>query len=692
MNRAKHISGFILFLISISLQIYFIVSILRETHNSIIFVLFIPAFFGLSSFFVFFAINIGYNILVPLPWIQTDSYYLSYNKSNNIFDKTSQETILTIQIPVYTESFDSVLRETFENALELAREYNKIHNTTINVFINDDGLFVVNENERNKRLTYYSNNQNELFFIARPKENRAGKFKKASNMNFCLNIIENLRPNSLLFLSNFFNFEFSSNIETMKLGKYIFLLDSDSRIRMTNNENLLDSLIKEMEFDPAIGYLQLKTNARTLDRSLMSPWENTISHFTDNIYDICFYTSCSNGYLSPLIGHNCILNWDIIREKLFIPVESQVIYESENISVQQLDNSSVSSLASSSLVSSLSSSLASSSLVSSLSSSLASSSLVSSSLTSYSLASFSSKKYFYSIFSDFTYDIENQKSHVFSKKEYWRENKVSEDFALSLDFQLQGYYGKYIFYDCGMTEGVSLNIHDELNKFTKYAYGVNEILFHPLSQWYNIGILNQQFCEFIVSNRISLSTKYVILSYMSSYYALSLSPLLSIVNYFLVGWEDGNRLIQKTNVSFKIFISCIVLFMGGSTLSNILFKLKQQKTPPFDIIKNEIIYGFILNIFFSGMPLHLLEIQLRHFFNFPVSWHTTSKEMEKRLTIVEIIKRYPFNYGFSLLTTSIMIVFGLLSHPYQIRNIEGIIPLAISVGCHVVSPLLLNYL
>ena len=243
-----------------------------------------------------------------------------------------------------------------------------------------------------------------------------------------------------------------------------------------------------------------------------------------------------------------------------------------------------------------------------------------------------------------------------------------------------------------MTEGVSLNIHDELNKFTKYAYGVNEILFHPLSQWYNIGILNQQFCEFIVSNRISLSTKYVILSYMSSYYALSLSPLLSIVNYFLVGWEDGNRLIQKTNVSFKIFISCIVLFMGGSTLSNILFKLKQQKTPLFDIIKNEIIYGFILNIFFSGMPLHLLEIQLRHFFNFPVSWHTTSKEMEKRLTIVEIIKRYPFNYGFSLLTTSIMIVFGLLSHPYQIRNIEGIIPLAISVGCHVVSPLLLNYL
>ena len=685
MNRAKHISGFILFLISISLQIYFIVSILRETHNSIIFVLFIPAFFGLSSFFVFFAINIGYNILVPLPWIQTDSYYLSYNKPNIIFDKTSQETILTIQIPVYTESFDSVLRETFENALELAREYNKIHNTTINVFINDDGLFVVNENERNKRLTYYSNNQNELFFIARPKENRAGKFKKASNMNFCLNIIENLRPNSLLFLSNFFNFEFSSNIETMKLGKYIFLLDSDSRIRMTNNENLLDSLIKEMEFDPAIGYLQLKTNARTLDRSLMNPWEKTISHFTDNIYDICFYTSCSNGYLSPLIGHNCILNWDIIREKLFIPVESQVIYEFENISVQQLDNSSVSSLTSSSLVSSLSSSL-----VSSLSSSLASSSLVSS--LSSSLASFSSKEYFYSIFSDFTYDIENQKSHVFSKKEYWRENKVSEDFALSLDFQLQGYYGKYIFYDCGMTEGVSLNIHDELNKFTKYAYGVNEILFHPLSQWYNIGILNQQFCEFIVSNRISLSTKYVILSYMSSYYALSLSPLLSIVNYFLVGWEDGNRLIQKTNVSFKIFISCIVLFMGGSTLSNILFKLKQQKTPPFDIIKNEIIYGFILNIFFSGMPLHLLEIQLRHFFNFPVSWHTTSKEMEKRLTIVEIIKRYPFNYGFSLLTTSIMIVFGLLSHPYQIRNIEGIIPLAISVGCHVVSPLLLNYL
>lgn len=39
----------------------------------------------------------------------------------------------------------------------------------------------------------------------------------------------------------------------------------------------------------------------------------------------------------------------------------------------------------------------------------------------------------------------------------------------------------------GFKEGVSLTVYDELARWEKYAYGCNELLFHPLRLWLHKG-------------------------------------------------------------------------------------------------------------------------------------------------------------------------------------------------------------
>ena len=55
------------------------------------------------------------------------------------------------------------------------------------MFFNDDGLQLIDEEERNERIDFYTDNN--IGWTARPKHGsegfvRKGKFKKASNMNF----------------------------------------------------------------------------------------------------------------------------------------------------------------------------------------------------------------------------------------------------------------------------------------------------------------------------------------------------------------------------------------------------------------------------------------------------------------------------------------------------------------------------
>ncbi|KAG9804160.1 hypothetical protein KCU86_g24056, partial [Aureobasidium melanogenum] len=106
---------------------------------------------------------------------------------------------VTIQCPVYKEGLASVIAPTVKSIKQAISTY-ELQGGSANIFINDDGLQLLDEEEREARIEFYADNS--IGWTARPKHGsegflRRGKFKKASNMNFGLMISCNVEEKLL---------------------------------------------------------------------------------------------------------------------------------------------------------------------------------------------------------------------------------------------------------------------------------------------------------------------------------------------------------------------------------------------------------------------------------------------------------------------------------------------------------------
>lgn len=103
------------------------------------------------------------------------------------------------------------------------------------------------------------------------------------------------------------------------------------------------------------------------------------------------------------------------------------------------------------------------------------------------------------------------------REKFWSESTVSEDFDMALRLQSAGYILRYAaYFGDGFEEGVSLTVYDELARWEKYAYGCNELIFHPVKHWLTKGPFTPLFRRFIVSC-IPLPSKITILAYIGTY-------------------------------------------------------------------------------------------------------------------------------------------------------------------------------
>ncbi len=97
---------------------------------------------------------------------------------------------ITIQCPVYKESLATVIGPTIKSIKQAISTY-ELQGGSANIFVNDDGLQLVSEEERQARIDFYADHS--IGWTARPPHGkdgfvRKGKFKKASNMNYGLAI------------------------------------------------------------------------------------------------------------------------------------------------------------------------------------------------------------------------------------------------------------------------------------------------------------------------------------------------------------------------------------------------------------------------------------------------------------------------------------------------------------------------
>ncbi len=146
-------------------------------------------------------------------------------------------------------------------------------------------------------------------------------------------------------------------------------------------------------------------------------------------------------------------------------------------------------------------------------------------------------------------------------EKFWAENMVSEDFDMSLRLQCHGYIIRLAAWaGDGFKEGVSLTVYDELARWEKYAYGCNELLFHPIIYWPIRGPFTPLFRRFLFSN-IRLTSKITIISYIGTYYAIGAAWIMTTANYFAIGWYNGY--LDKYYIdSWKVWFSIVVVFNG----------------------------------------------------------------------------------------------------------------------------------
>lgn len=153
---------------------------------------------------------------------------------------------------------------------------------------------------------------------------------------------------------------------------------------------------------------------------------------------------------------------------------------------------------------------------------------------------------------------------------------------MALRLQCEGYRIRLGAYkDDGFKEGVSLNVYDELARWEKYAYGCNELIFHPIRLWFVRGPFTPLFRKFVASS-MPIHAKLTIMSYVCTYYALGAGWLLTVGNYFIMGWFAG-YVDEFYLDSFAIYFGMIVIFV---CLSNVSLAVLRYRIGEKDLIES----------------------------------------------------------------------------------------------------------
>ncbi|KAK3673206.1 hypothetical protein LTR78_007046 [Recurvomyces mirabilis] len=589
-------------------------TVVDKNYIRLAFILLTPVQVFFTLFFAQVIIGCLAQIVGPIKQMKTNSRFYSAMLPRRL---TQQELPhVTIQCPVYKEGLAGVIMPTVRSIKQAISTY-ELQGGSANIFVNDDGLQLLDEEDRQARIDFYADNS--IGWTARPKHNsdgflRRGKFKKASNMNFGLMLSCNVetklamldRPE--MWTQNDEAFEYERCLRevleehgrawadgNIRIGDYILIIDSDTRVP---SDCLLDA-VSEMDQSPEVGIMQFSSGVMQVVGDF---FENGITFFTNLIYTAIKYT-VSNGDVAPFVGHNAILRWSAIQEIGYFDEDG---YE-----------------------------------------------------------------------------------------KFWSEAHVSEDFEMSLKLQTNGYIIRLAAWAGeGFKEGVSLTVYDELARWEKYAYGCNELLFQPIRTWLWKGPFTPLFRKFLFSN-IRMTSKITIISYIGTYYAIGAAWILTIANYFAIGWYNGY--LDKYYIdSWKVWFSIVIVFngLGNVALATMRYRIGERSW--FGSLLENLKWTFMLAVFLGGLSLHVSQALLSHMFEVNMTWGATSKEATETNFFQEIprvLKSFKFSIIFSLLGMIMMIILAcgsFIPYSWQIKDFIAILPMATVCASHFLLPIALN--
>lgn len=507
----------------------------------------------MTVFFTVFFVQVLFGSVTqmfgPIRQLDKNSKYYSACRPPQLQTRTLPH--ITIQCPVYKEGLEAVIAPTVRS-LKRAMTFYELQGGSSNLFINDDGLQLIDEKERKARIEFYRDY--EIGWTARPSHGykgfqRRGKFKKASNMNFALRIScqveeklarmcrsekgEQIKPDFLTVaaalkqaLADTGGMAWADG--DIRIGDYILIVDSDTRVP---EDAFLDA-VSEMEQSPEVGIMQFSSGVMQVVNNY---FENGITFFTNLIYSAIRYT-VSNGDVAPFVGHNAIMRWSALQSVSFLDEDG------------------------------------------------------------------------------------------FEK--FWSESHVSEDFDMSLRLQCAGYIIRLAAWAGeGFKEGVSLTVYDELARWEKYAYGCNELMFHPIRHWFVRGPFTPIFLRFLRST-IPVTSKITVISYIGTYYAIAAAWVLTSANYFLKGWWNFH-LDQYYVDSWQVWFTILIVFTGLGNIGLASMRYRAREKGLVAALLENFKWIVLMAIFLGGLSLHVSGAILAHMFEVDMSWGATAKELEE---------------------------------------------------------------
>ncbi|KAF2627592.1 hypothetical protein BU25DRAFT_439989 [Macroventuria anomochaeta] len=294
-----------------------------------------PFFFCLGLFFAIVIFNNCFQLCGPMTELKMNSRFYSAIKPHLAQARALGFTPppITIQMPIFTESLEVVIKPTVAS-LQAAISYYESRGGTARIFINDDGMSLRSEVDNVLFKEFYINNN--IGWVARPKHNfngfiRGGKFKKASNMNYALNVsvrveqamqrsIDDLCEKGLENLavdqeSEIYEDALRQVLEAdprakaggdIRIGDIILLVDSDTIVP----EDCLMYGAAEMFLSPEVAIVQHSTGVMQVSWDW---FENGLAYFTNLVYTTIRF-AVGSGETAPFVGHNAFIRWRAVQD------------------------------------------------------------------------------------------------------------------------------------------------------------------------------------------------------------------------------------------------------------------------------------------------------------------------------------------------------------------------------------------
>ncbi len=253
----------------------------------------LPAQLFISLFFFQSMVTSVFQIFGPIGAVNQNSKYYSGKAPRRLECKAGALPHVTIQMPVYKEGLNAVIKLTVVS-LKAAISTYEMQGGTANIFVNDDGMQLISDEEAQARRDFYD--EHNIGWVARPGHNpnpeagsdekrfvRRGKFKKASNMNYALNVSNRVedRLASVKRSSRWSNEQENAAYNqaladvlqedegrtwaegNIRVGDYILIIDSDTRVPQ---DCLLDA-VSEMEQSPEVAIVQFQSGVMNVTNS-----------------------------------------------------------------------------------------------------------------------------------------------------------------------------------------------------------------------------------------------------------------------------------------------------------------------------------------------------------------------------------------------------------------------------------------